>query len=266
MAKPTELLAQKKPRLAIIYTIVTAVLLAAVGLVQWIDELAAGGLYLLGAVLMLGLGWLHARLMYRLSGQVYEVDDLRNSVILTAQLMLVGGLLMYILYTRLHLDVAFITVLLFFPIPFVAVLALYYLREVPDARYKLWFYPENEEMPDLDFIDLSQIEVVQFVFQKRREDASLTSFTSKAPLDMTLSQLFFIFINDYNEKNSLSTIEFANEKSLPYGWLFYRRGKWPRGRHYFDPDHTFRQNAIQPNELIYAERVGIADPVSAPAV
>lgn len=261
MAKPAELLAPKKPKLAIIYTIGFALALGAVGLVQWIDELASGWLYLLGALLMLGLGLLHARLMYRWSGQVSDVEDLRGGVILTVQLLLAGGLVMVILYRMVHLDVAFITVLLFFPIPYVATLARFYLDQVPASMYKLWFYPEDQEMPDLDFVDLSQIEVVQFVFLKRREDPSLTNFTSKAPLDMSLAQLFFIFINDYNEKNSRNTIQFVNEKNLAYGWLFYRRQSWPRGRHYFDPDQSFRQNAIQPNELIYAERVAVAEPV-----
>lgn len=262
MAKPSELVAPpKSPKLAIIYTVVTALCLGAVGLVQWIDELASGGLYLLGALLMLGLGTLHARLMYRFSGQVSEIDDLSNGIILTVQLMIAGGVVMFFLYQKLHLDVAFVTVLIFFPIPFVVVQARYYLNQIPGAVYKLWFYPQDQEMPDLDFIDLSQIEVVQFVFLKRREDTALTNFTSKAPLEMSLAQLFFIFINDYNEKNSRNTIQYANERNLVYGWLFYRRQKWPRGRHYFDPDQSFRQNAIQPNELIYAERVAVAEPV-----
>jgi hypothetical protein len=124
----------------------------------------------------------------------------------------------------------------------------------------------DQEMPDLDFIDLSKIQVVQFVFLKKIKDPSHTNFTSKAPLEMPFSQLFFIFINDYNERNSLQTIEFANDKALPYGWLFYRKRKWPWRRHYFDPDRNFSQNGIQPNEVIFAERVALAlPPVEAPA-
>jgi hypothetical protein len=144
--------------------------------------------------------------------------------------------------------------------PYLFFQARYYLQQIPDANYKIWYYPLEAEMPDLDFIDLSKIEVVQFVFLKRTGDSTQTNFTSKAPLDMTLAQLFFIFINDYNEKNSRNTIEFANPARQPYGWLFYRRKGWPRRRHLFDPDQTFRENQIQPNELIYAIRVDLAQP------
>ena len=72
---------------------------------------------------------------------------------------------------------------------------------------------------------------------------------------MTLGQLFFIFINDYNEKNSQNTIEYLESKNSPYGWLFFRKKKWFKRKHYFDPALSFRQNAIQPNEFIYAIRV-----------
>lgn len=257
MAKPAEVLTPKKPKRAVLYTVLGAICIGAVGLVQWIDAGGAGWLYLLGALLMLGLGFVHARFMYPWSGQVSEPGDFRDSLILTFQLLVAGLMVMYLLYRNIHLDFSFVTVLVFFPIPFAFMQARYYLGLIPAAEYKLWYYPLDQEMPDLDFIDLSQIEVVQFVFIKRTADTTQTNFTSKAPLDMSLAQLFFIFINDYNEKNSRNTIEFTNQAHLPYGWLFYRKNKWPKQRHFFDPDESFRGNAIQPNELIYAERVAV---------
>jgi hypothetical protein len=260
MAKPSELLAPKKPKRALLYTLTGMVCIGAIGLLQWIDELAAGWLYLLAALLMLVVGTLHARLMYRLSGQVSDPGDFGAGLMLTLQLALAGGVLLFLVYRMLHLDLIFATILIFFLIPFLFLQAWYYLDLIPVREYKMWFYPMDQEMPDLDFVDLSQIEVIQFVFKKRTLDPSATNFTSKAPLEMPLAQLFFIFINDYNEKNSLQTIEFASDKGLPYGWLFYRKVRWPRRRHFHDPDQSFRQNAVRPGEWIYAERVALALP------
>jgi hypothetical protein len=110
-------------------------------------------------------------------------------------------------------------------------------------------------MPDLDMIDLSQIEVIQFVFTKNPNDSTQTNFTSKAPLNMTLGQLFFIFINDYNDKNVQHPIGYLKATREPFGWLFYRKKKLFNQKHFFDADLTFRDNGIQPNERIYAIRV-----------
>jgi hypothetical protein len=112
-------------------------------------------------------------------------------------------------------------------------------------------------MPDLDMIDLSDIIVIQFIFHKKAEDASPTNFTAKAPLNMSLGQLFFIFINDYNYRNEQNAIEYLNKKDESYGWSFLIKRKWWLKSIYLDPDVSVGKNEVQPNDKVYVRRVTV---------
>lgn len=236
-----------------LYGLVTIILLAATGLLGWTNITLTGNYYYLAQALALGLGILHVILMYKFLP--LNPDSFGKGFGITFLLMLLAAIALAILYYYLRLNYAFITFLFPFIIPYLCWHTYRAFTEIPPASYKVWHYPVNEKMPDLDMIDLSRIEVVQFVFNKKQQDLTQVNFTSKAPLDMSLGQLFFIFINDYNEKNAQSTIEFLNAQQQPYGWLFYRKKKWLNGRYYFDPNLTFRENIIRPNEFIYAQRI-----------
>jgi hypothetical protein len=235
-----------------LYGLITILLLSATGLLGWTNILVTGSYYYLAQALAFGLGILHVILMYRYLN--LNPGDFWKGFGITLLLMVLGAVALVILYYYLHLNYAFITFLFPFVIPYLCWQTYQAFAEIPPPSYKIWHYPVNEKMPDLDMIDLSQIEVVQFVFNKKEKDPNQINFTSKAPLDMSLGQLFFIFINDYNEKNAQSTIEFLNTQQQPYGWLFYRK-KWLNGKYYFDPNLSFRENVIRPNEFIYADRI-----------
>jgi len=72
---------------------------------------------------------------------------------------------------------------------------------------------------------------------------------------MPLGVLFFIFINDYNEKKPHDTITYLiGQHHKPYGWLFYRRKGIFKQKQYFDPDLTIQENGIRQSEIIYAVR------------
>jgi hypothetical protein len=238
----------------LLYSLVVVILICGISLLQWIDELSVNTYYYLAAALVLGLGILHVALMDKyLMGQ--EAGSFWWGLLATFLLLLAGALGAAVVYHFTRLKYPFLSFVIPFIIPFICRETFRYFKRIPDPMYKPWYYPINEEMPDLDMIDLSQIEVVQFVFAKKPQDPTDTNFTSKAPLNMNLGQLFFIFINDYNEKNSQNTIVYLDQGKLPQGWLFYRKRKWFSKRRYFDPELSFRNNYIQPNEFIYAFRV-----------
>jgi hypothetical protein len=237
-----------------LYALVATLLFVIAGLMLYTDILSAATYYYLALSLVMVLGILHVFLVHRLVAQI-KPGDFWKGLGFTFLLMLLGAAAVCILFYFLKLNLILVTFVLPFFIPFLCWYTCHFFMKIPARFYKIWYYPVNDTMPDLDMIDLTQMAVVQFIFHKKQQDTNPISFTSKAPLDMTLGQLFFIFINDYNEKNSQGAIEFLDAQQSPNGWLFYRRNKWLRSKYYFDPELSFRQNTVSPNEFIYAKRV-----------
>lgn len=247
-------IAKKYGKKPFLYALILVILIAATSLLQWINTDQTDSYYYLAQAVVLVLGIVHILLMYQFIPQI-TAADFGKGLSLTFLLMLAGAIAALVLYYFIPLDYRFLTYILPFVIPYLCLQVYRFFFQIPPRTYKSWYYPLSEEMPDLDMIDLSQIEVVQFVFAKNLQEPTQTNFTSKAPLNMTLGQLFFIFINDYNDKNAQHPIGYLKSPQQPFGWLFYRRKKWLNQKHYFDADLSFRDNAIQPNELIYAVRV-----------
>lgn len=237
-----------------LYALILVILLGCISLLQWTNSDRIDLYYYFAQALTLVLGIAHVWLIYKFVSQITPADFWKG-FLLTVLIMLGGTVAAAILYHYLELNNRFLTYVLPFIIPYFCWQVYLYFFQIPSPIYKSWYYPLNQEMPDLDMIDLSQIEVIQFVFSKTPQDTTQTNFTSKAPLNMTLGQLFFIFINDYNDKNVQHPIGYLKPTQEPFGWLFYRKKKWFNQKHYFDADLSFRDNGIQPNELIYAVRV-----------
>ncbi|MBS1948737.1 MAG: hypothetical protein JST47_13320 [Bacteroidetes bacterium] len=235
------------------YLLIATALVSAVGLLQFAGSDAADKFYYLAEFLCLGMGALHVTLMYRFLP--VQKTEFGKGLLATLVILLCSTAIVGIIYYLRKSNFSFLAYAIVFIVPYLCYQVYCFLLVIPKAEYKLWYYPVNTEMPDLDMIDLSQIEVVQFIFNKKPQDSVQTSFTSKAPLNMTLGQLFFIFINDYNEKNAQNTIAWMNEQKAPFGWVFYRKRKWFSKNFYFDPDLSFRDNRIQPNEMVHALRI-----------
>ncbi|HVM86754.1 MAG TPA: TssN family type VI secretion system protein [Puia sp.] len=244
---------KKYGKKAFFYLLVTIILLSSIGLLSFGNNDSIDSFYYIAQVLCLTIGILHVVFIYKFLP--VQKNEFAKGLIITLLLLLCSSIIVAIIYYFRKSYFSFLTYLLVFAIPYLCYQVYLFLIDIPASRYKLWYYPVNEDMPDLDMIDLSQIEVVQFVFNKKPQDTVKTSFTSKAPLNMTLGQLFFIFINDYNEKNSQNTIAWMSEQKTPFGWAFYRKGKWFSKNFYFDPELSFRDNRIQPNEIIHAVRI-----------
>lgn len=236
-----------------IYAFILVIMIGLAGLLQWVDPGAADTYYYLAQALVLVLGIVHVFLFYRFIPQILPAD-FWTGLGITLLIMLAGTIAATIAFHFLNLDYAFLTYSLPFIVPYICWQVYRFFSRIPSAAYKIWYYPLNEEMPDLDMIDLSQIEVVQFVFCKNPQDTTQTNFTAKAPLNMTLGQLFFIFINDYNDKNTGNPIHYLKSSDQPYGWFFYRKKKWFNQKQYLDPDLSFFHNNIRPNEFIYTVR------------
>ncbi|MFN8292108.1 MAG: TssN family type VI secretion system protein [Chitinophagales bacterium] len=142
-----------------------------------------------------------------------------------------------------------------FLIPFLFMKLFDFAMMIPMLIYKRWFYPVEDEMPDADDIDMTQPIVLAFQFQKRMKDASYTNFRAKAPQRLGFGQLFFFFINDYNERHPESIIEYLDPHRQPSGWVFYVKNPWWKPNRFIDPHQTIQENTLKEDDIVICTRV-----------
>ncbi|WP_019944771.1 TssN family type VI secretion system protein [Dyadobacter beijingensis] len=243
-------------RLQILYAVVMIALLTLVGALGFrvIDYRDA---YPMAMSFFLVLGILHVYLLSQWFGRLFESRSAR-AVGFTLLITLVTALVILLLYHKIArellkgLGMATALVGFLFPV-FVARVYQSYL-EIPLKEYKKWYYPVGQPLPDMDLLDLSRVLVIQFEFTKRADEPAFTNFRAKAPHSMLFGELFFIFLNDYNDRNPASPVEYLAPDGTPYGWLFYKKQPWYKRRVYMDPDLTFQANHIVDNETVVAVR------------
>ena len=131
-------------------------------------------------------------------------------------------------------------------------------RAIPLRHYKLWHYNPLTASPDLTRLDLNHFMVVHFWMTRRFGENLYHDFSSKAPYQMRLSDLFSVFLTDYNKLKPDQALQFVDGQGQSYGWLFYAKQPWWRRRHYYDPDRTFQDNFLRQGSIIVARRVPAA--------
>ncbi|GAB3947537.1 hypothetical protein GCM10028805_19960 [Spirosoma harenae] len=239
----------------ILYCLVIGLLLGAITYAGTLESANFQQYYILVQALAIGVGILHVWLSPRFAPNFFTTFGL--GLIITLVVMLGGMGLGFVIYSKTgHLDSRwpFVTSLIPFVIPFLIVRAYEYYLDIPPADYKKWYYPINGDMPDVDLLDLSKILVIQFEFLKTPTDSNYTNFKAKAPVAMSLGDLFLIFINDYNERTPASPIQFTDAAGRPFGWVFAKKTAWWQRPVYFDPALDFNQNRLVDNATIVAMR------------
>jgi len=126
---------------------------------------------------------------------------------------------------------------------------------IPPKRYKLWHYNPLAPAPDLSRMDLNNFMVLHFWMTRRYGENLYHDFSSKAPYQMRLSDLFAIFLTDYNQLKPDQALQYLDGQGQPYGWLFYAKQPWWRRRRYYDPDRTFQDNFLRQGSIVVAQRI-----------
>jgi hypothetical protein len=142
--------------------------------------------------------------------------------------------------------------------PFLFGAAYWAWRAVPHRQYKLWHYNPLAPSPDLSRMDLNHFMVVHFWMTRRFGETLYHDFSSKAPYQMRLNDLFSIFLTDYNQLKPDQALQYVDGQGQAFGWLFYAKQPWWRRRHYYDPDRTFQDNFLRQGSIIVAQRVPVA--------
>jgi hypothetical protein len=162
-------------------------------------------------------------------------------------------LMIYQLVNKNGLQYVMMASILFFIVPFLFYNTFKKAIAIPPKILKEWFYPVDREIEEPD--DLKNPLVISFEFSKKAHDNQVTHFRAKAPANMEFGQLFYYFINDYNERHPNSRVQFANDKGEPHGWIFYRKPRWYSFiTKYIDAEQTVVSNHIKENEVIICNR------------
>jgi hypothetical protein len=238
----------------IYYTGAAQLFFGAISSIGLLKEISIQAIFLIILLCFFILGVVHLFALKRFLPSLQTAYQIGFTVLITLIGLIAVFLFYYFVLTNVQ-NKSLSLGLIFFPLPFFIILAFRFFIAIPEKKYKLWYYPLDQQMPDLDLLDLSKVLVIQFEFRKTLQDRDGTNFKAKAPFEMPFGQLFFIFINDYNERNPHSLIKVTDERSQPYAWTFYKKTSQWKSPQYLDPDRSFRENQIDNNDIIFCTRM-----------
>ncbi len=144
--------------------------------------------------------------------------------------------------------------MLFLLIPFLLLHTFDAAMAIPEPAYHYWQYPVNNpiELPDED--ERERLYVIGLEIPKKSTDRERTYFTVKAPEHMKLGDLFYHFINDYNEVQSETPIQYTDATAVN-DWTFRTKPKWYNSSRVLDSALTVKYNKLKENSVVICERV-----------
>lgn len=155
--------------------------------------------------------------------------------------------------TFLFYPVLMSTIAFFIPFFFMKTFEAAY--NIPSAVFKTWRYPLNEQIDIPDEKPEEKIYVIGFEIAKNPTGTKRTFFRAKAPDGMMLGELYYHFLNDYNDSESETPISYAEGGQVSHTWWFRRKPKWYQIQRILDPEITVRENGIKENTVIICERI-----------
>lgn len=210
-------------------------------------------------VYFLGLGIWH----YYLINTLFPVSESERPtsfrLAFTLSVMLFGALLFLLVFRFVNDQPGYLVMVLgsvlFFIIPFLVYETYLRAIAVPPKTIKLWRYPVHDGGIEPDQASLKNMLIVSFTIQKKMVDPYLTTVRSRAPAGMRFGDLFYFFVNDFNEKNPEDKIQFMTVEGNAQEWTFFKKTKWYNlFTHYIDADKTIAGNKLKENDVIVCTR------------
>jgi hypothetical protein len=216
------------------------------------------------AAIYLVFGWVHVWLTHkkyfsnpRETKQRLLIGEILFGISIILFSVAAFAALQYFLKDKSFMFYPVLLSMLFFFIPLLMYHTFQAAYEIPSPVYSTWEYPLNQTIEVPDEKENEQIYVIGFEITKRSVDIERTYFRAKAPADMNLGELFYHFINDYNELQSETPIEYIAKNKEPHTWYFRTRPKWYNFSNILDPFKTVRENRIKENTVVICERAAI---------
>jgi len=126
---------------------------------------------------------------------------------------------------------------------------------IPTTVFPTWLYPVGKSIDPPEETEGERLLVIGFEIAKKNTDGKKTYFRARAPEGIKLGELFYHFINDYNELQSETPIQYIDHQNEPYEWWFRVKPKWYQGQRILDPAVTIRENGVRENTVIICERI-----------
>lgn len=141
---------------------------------------------------------------------------------------------------------------------FVPIVLLYTFEaayKIPLPVFSTWIYPLTNpiELPDEKANE--KILVIAFEISKTSAGKTKTNFRAKGPDTMVLGDLYYHFLNDYNEVQSETPIEYTDGQGNAEEWWFRIKPKWYQSQRILDPALSIRDNQVKENSIIICERI-----------
>lgn len=125
---------------------------------------------------------------------------------------------------------------------------------IPAKFFTTWQFPEEGTYTEPKDDEYRDMVLVTFVFHKNPESNVRTEFRAKSPIRMDFGRLFYHFVYDYNDRNSDSKIQLADENGNLQHWVFYLKPNWYSQSKYVDPKYPLYMNGVEENSVIYCLR------------
>lgn len=244
----------------VIYSLLTVLAFGLIGLTGLVNIESAPGFYRGLQTVIFIFGVVHALTLYRLNSWSAQ-ESFLHEFVFTLYITLLGALAFLLVFGHFNKQsygLLFSSAFVFFLVPFLIAKCFDFMLMIPDEVYPLWYFPSGEVDLDIpeDVMDDESIIVVEFQMAKAKDiDSDIIKSRSKLPLKLELSRFFPIFLDQYNDRNPGTQIQFMDENKQPYGWNFYIKPKWYQSAIYINPNITIRENGVKENDIIIAERV-----------
>jgi hypothetical protein len=249
----------KKP---LIYGIVSGIItgLAALGITYAVNDpfivfWCFAGLYLAYGTVHMAL--VHAKFYKTKEDTFWKLltGELLFAICVLCMSLLVFSAAEFFLKDRDFLFYPVLVSALFFFAPLLFYHAYKAAQRIPHALFPTWQYPIGRSIDPPEETEGERLLVVGFEIAKKNSDVQKTYFRARAPEGIRLGELFYHFINDYNELQSETPIQFADNRNQPYDWWFRIKPKWYNGQRILEPADTVKGNGIRENTIIICERI-----------
>lgn len=258
--KDVRKLFSKDKKKAIIYTLLTLIVFALIGLLsspKVLNDTALNS-FIAFQFLFLIFGGVHVLVMRRFFEDLSaEKSNFLNEVFFTLAIGFIGMIAFFKVTTSFKplFNYTFLTAVLTFLIPILFVKLYEFALLIPIKVYKQWLYPLGENIKDPTANELKNPIVISFEFKKKdKEDDEVTNFRVKAPENLEFGKLFYFFLNDYNERHPEEKIDFLDESNTPHKWVFYRKAKFLSGVKYLNFSKTVVANDLKEDDVVICQR------------
>lgn len=213
--------------------------------------------YMFYQIWFVGLGVVHCNIMYTRFWA--NEDSLGSELAFIVAIWLFGGIaftLVQFLFTQGDfMYYPMLTCMFGFVLPTFVYKTFEKMMGIPAKLHKWWQYPAYANQPEVNEDDMRDIIVIGFELEKNLKDADRTYFRARTPIKMDLGDLFYHFINDYNDRYPNTPIDVLDANGQPFGWVFHLKSRWLGTASTLDPEKPVFMNGMRENSVIICTRV-----------